>query len=127
MRQAQVLIVEDHRLVRHVIARSLRHSGFHIIEAETAARACELFEGVAVDAAVVDVSLPGDMNGLQLGKWLRGRRAAMPLVFISGLSEWEVTDRVPTDPRTRFLHKPFGARMIVDLVVGLLSAERQAI
>ncbi|MCX7380770.1 MAG: response regulator [Alphaproteobacteria bacterium] len=121
MRQRHVLVVEDHHLVRHVIARSLRSAGFQVSEADHAERAAELLVDATIDAAVLDVSLPGSMNGIQLGRWLRARQAALPLVFISGMTDWEIVDAIPDDPRSRFLRKPFGARVIVDLVSGLLS------
>lgn len=121
MRQRHVLLVEDHHLVRHVIARSLRSAGFQVSEADHAERASELVVDASIDAAVLDVSLPGCMNGIQLGRWLRARQPALPLVFISGLTDWEIMDAIPDDPRSRFLRKPFGARVIVNLVSGLLS------
>lgn len=121
MRQRHVLLVEDHHLVRHVVARSLRAAGFLVSEADNSDRASELVADATIDAAVLDVSLPGRMNGIQLGRWLRARQAALPLVFISGVTDWEIVDAIPDDPRSRFLRKPFGARVIVNLVSGLLA------
>ena len=120
-RPVHVLLVEDHRLVRHVMARALRGAGLVVIEAETAQRAREVLDGVHVDAAVLDVSLPGEMNGVQLGHWMRYRDPKLPMVFVTGLTDWEMRDAIPDDPLTRFLRKPFGARVIVDLVSSLLS------
>lgn len=121
MRPANILIVEDHRLVRHVIARSLRNAGFLIMEADCAERARDIAETGEVDVAVLDISLPGEMNGIQLGRWLRARRATIPLVFVTGLTDWEIIDAIPDDPRSRFLRKPFGSRVIVDMVNSLLA------
>lgn len=121
MRQWHVLVVEDHQLVRHVVARSLRAAGYMVSEAGNSQRASEMVAEISIDAAVLDVSLPGNMNGIQLGRWLRSRQPGLPLVFMSGSSDWEVAEGIPDDPRSRFLRKPFGARVIVDLVSGLLS------
>ena len=121
-RPAHVLVVEDHRLVRHVVARALRAAGHFVLEADSAEQALDVLDNAHIDAAVLDFSLPGDMNGLQLGRCMRYRDPRLPIVFVSGLTDWEIQDVIPTDPETRFLRKPFGARVIVDMVQGLLSA-----
>ena len=116
-----VLIVEDHAQVRDVVARALRAAGFATFEAKDAGEARALLEVVHVDAVVLDVALPGSLNGVQLGRWIRLRNTDVPLVFISGLTEWEIPEPIPTDAATRFLRKPFGARVIVDYVCNLLA------
>ena len=116
-----VLIVEDHVQVRHVVARALRAAGFATFEASDAGEARTLLEVVHVDAVVLDISLPGALNGVQLGHWIRFRNADVPLIFITGLTEWEIPEPIPTDAATRFLCKPFGARVIVDYVCNLLA------
>lgn len=121
-RPAHVLVVEDHRLVRHVIARALRNAGHLVLEADDATQALDRLDSVHVDAAVLDISLPGDMNGIQLGRAMRRRDPALPLVFISGLTDWEIQDMLPEGPQIRFLRKPFGARTIVEMVGGLIAA-----
>lgn len=116
-----VLIVEDHAQVRHVVARALRAAGFATFEAADASEARTLLEAVHVDAVVLDISLPGSLNGVQLGRWIRLCDNSIPLIFITGLTEWEIPEPIPTDPATRFLCKPFGARVIVDYVCNLLA------
>jgi DNA-binding response OmpR family regulator len=116
-----VLIVEDHVQVRHVVARALRAAGFATFEAADAGEARTLLEVVHVDAVVLDIALPGTLNGVQLGRWIRFRNPDVPLIFMTGLTEWEIPEPIPNDPATRFLCKPFGARVIVDYVCNLLA------
>jgi DNA-binding response OmpR family regulator len=116
-----VLIVEDHVQVRRVVARALRAAGFATFEACDAGEARTLLEVSHVDAVVLDIALPGALNGVQLGRWIRFRNAKVPLIFITGLTEWEIPEPIPNDRLTRFLCKPFGARMIVDYVCNLLA------
>jgi DNA-binding response OmpR family regulator len=121
LRPARVLVVEDHRLVRHVMARALRGSGLVALEADTAAAARNLAGGVELDAAVLDITLPGEMNGAQLARWLRRRQPNLPLLFVTGLNEWDLPAEMLQDGRARLLRKPFGARTIVEFVSGLLG------
>ena len=120
MGSGTVLVVEDHHLVRDVIARSLGAAGFIVIEAENATSARAFVDSTTIDAAVLDIALTGDMNGLQLGHWIRYRYRLLPLVFVTGLSDWEMPAEVPLDQSTRLLRKPFGAREIAEAVRTML-------
>jgi|GEM_PF-6825613 len=120
-RPGHVLIVEDHLQVRQLMARALRAAGFSTSEAGCANEARGLLADMHVDAVVLDISLPGEMNGIQLGKWLRFRNQTIPLIFITGLTEWEIPEPIPQDGASRFLRKPFGARVIADYVHNLLA------
>jgi two-component system OmpR family response regulator len=118
---AHVLLVEDHRQVRQVMARALRNAGMTVIEAETAGGARDALDGVFIDAAVLDISLPGDMDGVQLGRWIRLRNRALPMIFVTGLTDWELPQDIPQDGHAVLLRKPFGAREIVAFVSRMLT------
>jgi DNA-binding response OmpR family regulator len=118
----RVLLVEDHLQVRHVVARALRGAGYVVCEVGSGLAARERAEAERVDAAVIDISLPGEMHGVGFGRWLRRVWSGVPIVFVTGLMEWEMPEPVSQDVATRLLHKPFGALEIVGLVNGLVSA-----
>ena len=118
----KVLVVEDHHQVRHVVARALRGAGYDVCEVESGASAREQAAAERVDAAVIDISRPGELHGVGFGRWLRAMWAGVPIVFVTGLMDWEMPEPVPQDGATRLLHKPFGALEIVGLVNGLVSA-----
>lgn len=118
----KVLVVEDHLQVRHVVVRALRGAGYEVCEAESGASAVEQAGIDRVDAAVIDISQPGELHGVGFGRRLRQMWAGVPIVFVTGLMDWEMPEPVPQDGTTRLLHKPFGALEIVGLVNGLVSA-----
>lgn len=118
----RVLLVEDHRQVRHVVARALRGAGYDVCDVESGLAARELAALERVDAAVIDISLPGEMHGVGFGRWLRQAWGDVPIVFVTGLMDWEMPEPVQQDTGTRLLHKPFGAIEIVGLVNTLVSA-----
>ncbi len=118
----KVLVVEDHLQVRHVVARALRGAGYEVCEAESGAPALEQAAAERVDAAVIDISRAGTLHGVGFGRCLREMWVGVPIVFVTGLMDWEMPEPVPQDGTTRLLHKPFGALEIVGLVNGLVSA-----
>jgi len=119
-RRPHVLVVEDHDAVREVIVRTLHKISVATIEAMSAEEARMRFSASWLDAAIVDVALPGG-NGLDLGEWMRRRLPMLPIIYISGLSEQEMPGPLPRDNLSRFIRKPFGARVIIDFVTNLLA------
>jgi len=79
-RPRRVLLVEDDRDVRSIIALALRRVDIEVVEAETAEQARPRFDAADIDIVVTDIALPGDTNGLLLGEWLRICFGELPLV-----------------------------------------------
>jgi DNA-binding response OmpR family regulator len=116
-----VLLVEDDHDVRRVLALALRRAGITVLEAETAAAARRVVDHAWIDLIVTDIALPGEMNGLRLGEWLRIFRSDMPVIYITGLVGWELPMLPRQDRITMVVCKPFGARAIVAAVTAMLD------
>ena len=69
-RVAQILVVEDEREIRELIALHLRRDGHALLEAESAEEARELLATERIDLALIDWMLPGE-SGISLVKHLR--------------------------------------------------------
>jgi DNA-binding response OmpR family regulator len=120
--RATVLLVEDHQEVRNVLARALRKAGLLVVEAGDALAARAAIEAGRIDAVVTDIALPGRINGVELGNWVRFRAPAMPLVFITGLVDGEIPGELVRDALSCFLIKPFAMRVLVERLAALLAA-----
>lgn len=73
----QVLLVEDDRLVRFVIASFLRVKDLSVSEADSGEQALELFEEDRFDAIVLDIDLPG-ITGLEVAAHIRACETRHP-------------------------------------------------
>jgi len=88
-RRGRVLVVEDEPAVRELAVRVLERAGYEVHAEGTATAALAWAAGEsALDAAVVDVSLP-ELDGRTLADRLRARFPAARLVLISGSGEIE--------------------------------------
>lgn len=123
---ATLLFVEDEEVVRTILARLLRGSGFTVIEASRPAEALALGDDVldGVDLVVTDVLMPG-MNGGELARLLRGRRPSLPVVFVSGYAPDAALERQLREPGTAFMAKPFRVDDLTALVGSLLAGARR--
>ena len=87
---AHILVVDDHREIRDLLAKYLAKHGFRVTAAETAARARKLLETSAIDLVVLDVMMPGE-DGLSLCRHLRAT-TELPVIMLTAMAE--DTDRV---------------------------------
>lgn len=87
----RVLIVEDETLVSMLLSDLVDDAGFEVAgPAVTAQEALQIAEDERPAIAIVDVSLRGEREGIELGAEL-GRRYGLELIFISGhggVGEW---------------------------------------
>jgi PAS domain S-box-containing protein len=84
-RDRTVLLVEDDAGVRAVTAALLRELQFLVIEADSGARALDIIDREpGVDLLFTDVVMPGGMNGFELGRQARERRAGLPVLYATG-------------------------------------------
>ena len=60
-----ILVVDDHREIRELLARYLAKSGFRVSAAENAAAARRRLQAEAIDLVVLDIMMPGE-DGLSL-------------------------------------------------------------
>jgi DNA-binding NtrC family response regulator len=119
-RRVVVLLVEDEILVRSIAAESLRDEGYRVIEAANAMEAkAVLISGVAVDVVFTDWQLPGDMNGVELARWIDGEHPGIPLLLTSGFSY--VADWAPLIPRASFFAKPYSPEDVAARIRSLVS------
>jgi two-component system, OmpR family, phosphate regulon response regulator PhoB len=80
-----ILVVDDEPIVRGVVAKYLRHEGFHTIEAGESDTARALIELESPSLVVLDVMMPGS-DGLSLCRWIRAR-SDTPVILLTALGE----------------------------------------
>jgi len=105
-----VLFVEDERMVRALMVRSLTNLGYRCLEAGDAEEALAVLEREKhIDIVITDVVMPG-ISGGELGMILADRYPDLPVLYTSGFADNEVIRRGLLDASRPFLQKPFGPR-----------------
>jgi len=122
----RVLVAEDNRVMSDVIRFNLQRTGAHVTVASTGSKALEMLLAEDFDALLSDYQMPG-LNGEELCRSVRncGRNEQIPIVMISAKGYEIDKSRLQQElGLTRFLHKPFSARQMVDVVHEALSSTR---
>jgi CheY-like chemotaxis protein len=119
---ATVLVVEDERVVRESVSRSLRQLGHTVIEAVTGRDALRVWAelGTTIDLVVTDMIMPDDINGIELVKRLRRDAPSLRAIIVSGYSLQLAEESLPED--IAFLAKPFSLASLTKAIEDSLSA-----
>ena len=83
-----VLLVEDNDELGSVQAQVMESAGLKVRRASGAQSALEILsrQDVAFDAVISDITMPGDMNGIQLALKLRKITPTLPVILVTGYS-----------------------------------------
>ena len=82
----RVLVVEDHPLMRALVAAAFAQRGFDVAEAAGAAEALAVLDASDPDLLVTDIELGDRPNGLELATIVRQRAPQVAVLFLSNLS-----------------------------------------
>src|SRR3989442_9379787 len=96
----QVLIVEDERPIREMIAFGLKRAGFEVREAEDCRAARAALADQRPDLVLIDWMLP-DMSGLELTRALKRDRETRELPVIMLTARAEEGDKVQVSRAVR--------------------------
>ena len=103
-----ILLVEDDESVRLLIRRTLEKSGFQVLEAESGERAIRVSEEYdgTIDLLLTDVVMP-KMSGWKVAERVRGQRAGIEVLYMSGYSEAAIKRRDDYEPGAALITKIF--------------------
>lgn len=102
----RVLLVEDHRDTREVLARLLEHWGFDVVPVENLQKGLGSLEQGTFEAVVSDISLP-DGEGYDLIKEAKRREKSILGVALSAHASEVDRQRGEMAGFDRYLTKPF--------------------
>jgi DNA-binding response OmpR family regulator len=118
----RVLVIDDQKDVRAMVAIVLRVNHYDVVEAESGAAGLKAFGETAFDAAIVDIFL-ADTSGVDVMAAIRERFPAFPIVAVSGMTALDFVGEAPGLANVVCLQKPFRPN---DLLGALRTAQGQA-
>jgi len=126
LRRAHVLIVEDHPVLRGVIRLACEHSRDLAIvgEVEDGEQALEMARELSPDVIVLDLSLPGELQGLDVARRLRAEGSTAKILILTGRTDdRSVFDSIRAGA-DGFLEKTAGVRFIAEALTRVAAGER---
>jgi signal transduction histidine kinase len=106
--QGHILVVDDNRMNRIKLSRSLEQQGLQVGLAEHGRQALEMLRSEAFDVVLLDIIMPG-MDGYQVLEHIKGEPDLrdIPVIVISALDEMDSVVRCIEMGAEDYLPKPF--------------------
>jgi CheY-like chemotaxis protein len=114
-----VLIVDDERAIRDMLALTIRAAGYQVETAANANEAMAQCETKRFDVVLSDVTMPG-MDGHEFAQWLALRFPATRTILMTGDDGGCLN--CPYSPRCLLLYKPFRPAEALEMLRRVLSS-----
>ncbi|MFZ5565292.1 MAG: response regulator [Thermodesulfobacteriota bacterium] len=122
-----VLIVDDTKLVRHVLAKKLEPytSEFNVLTAENGREAVDHIQAVKVDLVVTDLQMPV-MDGFELLAHLSNSHPEIPVFVMTANGSPEVEQRIDAmGSSIKYFEKPIDVESLLSAMRGIFNAGAQ--
>jgi two-component system phosphate regulon response regulator PhoB len=121
MEGKKILVVEDEKPIRDMVAFGLRRGGFEVLEAEDCAEARARMADRFPDLALVDWMLP-DMSGLEFTRSLKksGATRDLPVIMLTARAEEEDKVRGLEGGADDYVTKPFSPKELLARINAVL-------
>jgi CheY-like chemotaxis protein len=119
---AKILIAEDERDIRDLVAFSLRYGGFEVVEAGNGQEAVEQAVAVKPDLILMDVRMP-KMTGYEACKQLKSMPDLkhIPVIFLSAKGQEAEIQQGLDAGAEEYILKPFAPEDLVNRVRDILK------
>ncbi len=105
----RILVCEDQDSIRHMIGTLVTAAGHEVVETSRGAEAVELVNKEHFDVLLLDLMLPGVLDGFAVCERLRAdeRSRDLPIFVISAMDEGSARPRAMEAGATAYYSKPF--------------------
>jgi PAS domain S-box-containing protein len=119
-----ILVVEDESPVRELVCSLLSARGYKILQAESGAKALELWKTTKdkIDLVLTDLVMPDRVNGRELAEKLWTERPKLKVIFTSGYSADVVGNDFVLRDGLNYLQKPYHPTKLARAVRECLDA-----
>ncbi len=119
----KILIVEDDKKISSFVAKGLKESGYTVDQVYSGEEGYIMLKSNSYDAAIMDIMMPGELNGLQVIEKMRSNSIKTPVLILS--AKRSVDDRITGFQKggDDYITKPFS---FAELLARLQALIRRA-
>ncbi len=118
---AKLLLIEDEPQVQKYMTYLLQRWGHELVVAGNGQAGLEKAADPAIELMLVDLQLPGALQGMDLVKQIRAVRPECPIVIMSGYPTPERMEECRALGISDFLTKPFEVRFVISVITRILA------
>jgi two-component system response regulator PilR (NtrC family) len=122
-RAARILVVDDERSMRELLAIVLGREGYDVVTAENGRQALDELEKRPVDLLISDIHMP-DMTGLDVLRTAKGMNPDLAGIMVTAFASTETAIEALRMGAYDYIHKPFNVDELKIVVLGALERRR---
>jgi two-component system response regulator PilR (NtrC family) len=122
-RTARILVVDDERSMRELLAIVLGREGYEVVVAENGRQALDELERRPVDLLISDIHMP-DMTGLDVLRTAKGMNPDLAGIMVTAFASTETAIEALRMGAYDYIHKPFNVDELKIVVLGALERRR---
>lgn len=128
MQKPRILIVDDQADLRKLIVLTLGSEKYELFEAANGASALEAVQRAGPALVLLDLMLPGGMDGIEIAERIRAEPAlaATRIVLLTAADQAVQRERAAAAGVDHYFPKPFSPRQLRELVESLLAGHEPA-
>ena len=121
MPPAQILIVEDERIISAELTRRITRLGYDVVATVgSGAEAIERARESCPDLVLMDIGLPGGMNGLEAAGRI-WEEMKIPIVYVTAYTDELTMEQVRTPQPVLTVGKPFDVSQLGSILAQALT------
>lgn len=116
-----IVMVEDNADLRELIRLTLSYDSYDLFESENADKAKPLIESLNPEFVLLDIMVPGEMDGIALCRWIKSNEALSDTRIIILSAKGQAVDLQEGEKAgaDAYLVKPFSPLKLMELLQSL--------
>lgn len=118
----KILIADDHEEIRELLKVTLEDENYEIHFSPNAKKAIEIARGIEPDIIIMDIMMPGSINGLQATKIIKaepyGNRSKIIILSAKGKDRDKI--KAIEAGASAFIEKPFNPIHLIQKIKSLI-------
>ena len=123
--EPQILVVDDERAITQMLACALQRRGYTVFQANGAAEAMRIAEEETIDAALIDVRMPG-AGGFCVLENLKANDERLVAVMMTGYADLDGARQAMRSGAYDYITKPFDMNALRTILAAGLAERAQA-
>jgi two-component system chemotaxis response regulator CheY len=119
MDRGRILVIDDNVYARQAVCLILNKAGYEVLEAEDGEKAIQIMErdtkAASVDTVICDLEMP-HVSGSQTITYFSTHYPLIPLVILTGASDFVLTEVLSKQGITDYLIKPVSEKRLLEVV-----------
>ncbi len=118
-----ILVVDDNKEVRELVKTTLGMESYQVLECSSGEEALGVAQQALPDLIILDISMPGGMNGIEVVRRLKSGPQPLdcPIIILSGMGRRKHKKEALEAGALDFFAKPFSPLELIEKVEQILN------